>query len=172
MIQHYTNTCLAEREAIVRSSNWWISTVYSKGSLEGFVTYPHCPFDYCKQDSILLNLNHPDDQCALNRSGTLCGGCQHGLSLTLGGSTCSRCSNRYLPVMLLSFIVAGIVLIITLLLLQLNVAIGTNMFWCSMQTLCLYLGVCLTSNLSWSAHTQAVCSKAKQLLGLLYRKFY
>ena len=99
--------------------------MYSNGSLEGFLTHPHCPFHYCKQDTVLVNLNHPDHQCALNRSGTLCGACQDGLSLTLGGSACSKCSSRYWPAMLLLFNVAGIVMIFTLLLLQLNVAIGT-----------------------------------------------
>ena len=34
-----------------------------------------------------------------------------------------------------------------------------------------YLGVQFTSNLSWSDHIHAKCSKAIKLLGLLYRKF-
>ena len=35
-----------------------------------------------------------------------------------------------------------------------------------------YLGVLLSQDMSWSPHIQAVCSRAKQVLGLLYRKFY
>ena len=35
-----------------------------------------------------------------------------------------------------------------------------------------YLGLLLTSNLSWSAHIKSVCSKARKLLGLIYRRFY
>ena len=35
-----------------------------------------------------------------------------------------------------------------------------------------YLGVLLKSNLSWSDHIAMVCSKARKLLGLLYRQFY
>ena len=35
-----------------------------------------------------------------------------------------------------------------------------------------YLGVLLTSDLSWSGHVKNVCSKARQLVGLIYRRFY
>ena len=35
-----------------------------------------------------------------------------------------------------------------------------------------YLGVLLSSDLSWTPHIMSVCSKAKQILGLLYRRFY
>ena len=35
-----------------------------------------------------------------------------------------------------------------------------------------YLGVHISSDLSWSVHTQQVCMKAKRMIGLLYRNFY
>ena len=35
-----------------------------------------------------------------------------------------------------------------------------------------YLGVNLTSNLSWSTHINETCSKAKKLLGQIYHQFY
>ena len=35
-----------------------------------------------------------------------------------------------------------------------------------------YLGLLISSNMSWSTHITATCSKAKQILGLLYRRFY
>ena len=35
-----------------------------------------------------------------------------------------------------------------------------------------YLGLLLSNNLSWSAHISSVCAKARQILGLLYRRFY
>ena len=35
-----------------------------------------------------------------------------------------------------------------------------------------YLGITITSNLSWSQHIHVICSKAKKLLVLLYRQFY
>ena len=35
-----------------------------------------------------------------------------------------------------------------------------------------YLGVLLTSDLSWSQHVDYVCMKARKLIGLVYRRFY
>ena len=35
-----------------------------------------------------------------------------------------------------------------------------------------YLGVLVTNNLSWSDHISEFCSKARKILGLLYRQFY
>ena len=35
-----------------------------------------------------------------------------------------------------------------------------------------YLGLHISSDLSWSYHIQSICSKARNILGLLYRKYY
>ena len=35
-----------------------------------------------------------------------------------------------------------------------------------------YLGILLAADLSWTHHIEAICSKARKLLGLLYHWFY
>ena len=35
-----------------------------------------------------------------------------------------------------------------------------------------YLGLLLSANLSFSEHIQSTCTKARKILGLLYRRFY
>ena len=35
-----------------------------------------------------------------------------------------------------------------------------------------YLGVLVSSSLQWSPHIQEVCSKARKIIGLLYRRYY
>ena len=35
-----------------------------------------------------------------------------------------------------------------------------------------YLGILLSSDLTWSKHVQSTCSKAGKLIGLLYRRYY
>ena len=35
-----------------------------------------------------------------------------------------------------------------------------------------YLGLLITSDLSWTTHIDNICSKARRILGLVYRRFY
>ena len=47
------------------------------------VCYSNCVFDYCVKRPVNISLSNPDEQCAYNRSGVLCGECEPGLSLVL-----------------------------------------------------------------------------------------
>ena len=122
----YTNSCDIHRQAIFRSrsSTFWLGISYTNGAPEGFIHHPFCPLDYCISKCKYINLNNPDEQCGINRSGLLCGKCKENLSLVLGSSQCKTCSNNYLA-LLIPFAVAGVLLVILLFLLHLTVAAGT-----------------------------------------------
>ena len=83
-----------------------------------------CPFGYCVDEEVTFTINDIDAQCAPDRSGVLCGGCAEGFSIKLGSNECGQCSNSYLS-LLLVFGIAGVVLVIFLILLNLTVTIGT-----------------------------------------------
>ena len=68
-------------------------------------------------------LSNPDEQCAYNRSGVLCGECKPGLSLVLATSKCERCSNIYI-LLLIPFALAGILLVALILVLNITTATG------------------------------------------------
>ena len=125
-IWQYTNSCDINTQAIFRnaSSTFWLGVSYNNGTLEGFTHHPFCPLDYCTTESKYINLNDPDKQCNINRSGLLCGKCKEGFSLVLGSSQCKECSNVYL-VLLIPIAFAGVLLVILLFLLHLTVAAGT-----------------------------------------------
>ena len=82
------------------------------------------PSNYCSQEEIRVNLSDPDSQCNYNHSGTLCGGCQPGLSLALGSNQCLPCSSKYLSI-LIPFSVAGVSLVFFIKLLDLTISQGT-----------------------------------------------
>ena len=106
---------------IRRSGNNWLS--YNQ-QYDCTVADKNCPFDYCNTSAVYLNLTHPDLQCTNGRSGTLCGECQSGLSLTLGSNKCESCNNKYLS-LVVAFIVAGIALVVFLLACNLTVSVGS-----------------------------------------------
>ena len=101
--------------------DFWVSTWYINQTYQGLILYKYCPATYCKKSPIDISLDQPDQQCANNRSGLLCGNCAVNYSLILGSSRCEECSNTYLA-LLLPFAVAGIALVIILSVLRLTVA--------------------------------------------------
>ena len=115
-------TCDIDQQTIPRPANTWISAHTINNSHSYHVSL-HCPFDYCLPYSSQLNLSTPDSQCQFNRSGVLCGQCQHGLSTVFGSSQCKHCSNIYLLI-IISIGIAGLVLVLLLFTLNLTVANG------------------------------------------------
>ena len=90
---------------------------------QGVVVHRHCPYDYCILMKVNISLNSTDEQCAFNRTGTLCGKCPDGLSLVLGSSKCLHCSNFYLFLVIV-FALAGLMLVTFLIVCNLTVSEG------------------------------------------------
>ena len=104
-----------------RKAQQWIGLILPNMDI---VIHNHCPYDYCKSNTLSLNLSNSDEQCSFNRSGILCGRCQPGLSHVLGTSNCKRCSNWWL-LLTLVFALAGVALVAGLMLLNITVSTGT-----------------------------------------------
>ena len=127
------NHCNYTRETITKKGTTAWITYLSVNNASGYVMYPYCPMDYClpRDTTIEINLNIPngaDVQCAHNHSRLLCGHCSPGLSLSLGSSRCLQCHAHWpgvLIVIIISGLLAGIVLVASLLILNLTVAVGT-----------------------------------------------
>ena len=137
-IRPYVSGCNSTTGGVVKEGPSWISFInVTNNNLStttgDFVIHPYCPFDYCtpsySKTEINFNLiNGADAQCSHNRSGILCGSCKHGLSLSLGSSRCIICSCSWpanLTATLICAAIAGILLVVVLLVLNLTVATGT-----------------------------------------------
>ena len=114
---------------VVRKNKGWVN--YSKDT--GFLLHPFCPYDFClpPDTAVSINLNvqnGSDAQCDFNRTGLLCGRCKPGFSLSLSSSRCLECPEINWPWALLIIVVniiAGIVLVIVILMLNLTINFGT-----------------------------------------------
>ena len=126
LLATYIVNCSYENETVLRARNVWIDYVNTTAE-DGYLLYPNCPFDYCVDKPVNVNLNIPDGadvQCAFNRSGILCGACKKNMSLLMGSSRCQQCSNSFIA-LLIPFSLAGIALVVFVMALNLTVASGT-----------------------------------------------
>ena len=128
--------CYVQNKTLVRRGTFWIFHLNTTDNSSAFryLIYPYCPLDYCHSPThkVYINLseeNGSDAQCNFNRSGTLCGKCLPGFSLSLGSSRCVLCSKHWPAVCTLILggaLLAGITLVALLLVLNLTVATGTS----------------------------------------------
>ena len=123
-------SCNLSTHKIHRTGQQWIGITEihtMEGENPGVIAHQNCPFDYCRTDreSLSITLEHQDEQCAFNRSGILCGGCQTHFSRILGSSKCKICSNNLVLLTIFPGIVSGLLLVIFLMLLNLTVSVGT-----------------------------------------------
>ena len=117
---------------IKRPTPKWIG--YSHNStLSGFIVYQRCPMDFClasENISIQTNASYfsQDQQCINNRSGILCGQCKPGFSIAMGSLHCLDCTHHAIlktTVWSVVFLLAGLIMVILLLILNLTVTQGT-----------------------------------------------
>ena len=106
---------------IYRNGTVWINQ-FNEDSV---VLQKRCPFDYCLPYWIGVDLRNPDTQCAMNHAGTLCGGCNKGFSLALGTNACFSCMENKNLGLIIFFILAGLLLVVSIKVLNITVSQGT-----------------------------------------------
>ena len=119
-----TVECDIDGQIITRAGSVWVGVDEN----DAVSASQYCPLNYCKNESIQMTLkdnasNSPDTQCNYKHSGILCGGCQPGLSLTLGSEQCLHCSNAYITLIPV-FAVAGVLLVVFIKVLDFTVCHG------------------------------------------------
>ena len=116
---------------IFRPTPKWINATFlhtSSNQPTGVIVHGHCPFDYCvltEGKLMPLDLETPDDQCAFNRSGILCGACQTHFSHVLGTSRCKKCPKPWIALIVPLIALAGFVLVTFLITFNLTVSVGS-----------------------------------------------
>lgn len=69
-ILSFTTDCNGITATVTKEGTSWL------GDENCTAINDECPYDYCIHSSITFLLSDPDRQCALNRSGLLCGKCK------------------------------------------------------------------------------------------------
>ena len=128
-------TCNITRQTLNRSNTGWIGyKEQPPHDTTDIINPPYCPLGYCLNKAVAIKTTpehfDQDVQCAIHRTGLLCGRCKANYSLGFGSSQClPHCSSelQFLRVIVLIVVcaVAGILLVVLLTLLNLTVAEGT-----------------------------------------------
>ena len=124
---HSKIKCNFTSYSITRTAGTWLNAKVKDNTTEYIIViHDHCPYDYCKTDvdSLTINLENSEEQCAYDRSGVLCGACKFGYSQVFGTARCKVCSQSMLPVIILASFIAGIALVGFLMVLNLTVSSG------------------------------------------------
>ena len=140
-LQQYFNDqqCKPDTKTLTRVGNFWVTYTNASAvhvhNVSGYLTYPNCPLNYCKDPTknVSINLNEKfgaDEQCMKGRGDILCGKCKPGFSLSLNSARCLPCQSNWtkyavLTVIIICALIAGIALVIFILTLNLTVAVGS-----------------------------------------------
>ena len=129
-LNRHSLSCNLNSFTVLRKERQWVGMTYIHtilGENPGVISHSNCPFDYCKRetDSLSVDMELQDHQCAFSRSGTLCGECQTNYSHILGSSRCRKCFHIMILVIIPIVVLAGLLLIMFLMVLNLTVSTGT-----------------------------------------------
>ena len=114
--------CDSSTGIIERSGSLWISY---DNEYNCTIVDQECPFDHCDFSAVNMTLDKPNQQCSFNRTGRLCGGCEEHFSVVLGSNKCKECNSNVYILLIIPFALAGIILVVFLLILNLTVSVGT-----------------------------------------------
>ena len=121
--------CDIQTSTVRRNKEWINATSLHTGPSnpleQGVLVQKYCPFDYCYQTMLYVDLEYPDTQCQYNRSGTLCGKCGQNFSAKFGSSNCVQCTNTWALLIVPTVVIAGICLVLLLTVLNLTISSGT-----------------------------------------------
>ena len=111
--------CDIENGQFEKPMGYWIGETRFEENVSACVV--RCPDGYC-QRTMIVDLEF-DNQCIGNRTGEMCGKCKDGFSKQFGTTDCHKCSNFWLLTIIL-YILAGILLVVSLFLLRLTISEG------------------------------------------------
>ena len=108
--------------SINRTTNLWLARKNFSDINSSICVNHYCLKSKCS-DIEQVDTSNPDEQCQNKRTGKVCGRCEAGYSLTFGSAECKKCKNIY-TLLIFVFILAGILLVLTIKILDLTVADG------------------------------------------------
>ena len=114
--------CDIDKQVLTRPPNTWIGISHTTGN-NTLHYVEHCVEHFCLEQFIDIQLNHFDAQCVNNRVGIMCGHCATGYDSVFGSFACKKCSNYWL-FLLPVFMLAGLLLVLSLFLLNITVVHG------------------------------------------------
>ena len=107
------------------NSTMWVNSTFNNSRNTGVIYNMFCPQHYCKVGEKTINIgDDPNEQCASNRTGILCGACKENFNLAIGSSRCIKCPNNHNLALLLAFAAAGVFLVFFILIANFTVTQG------------------------------------------------
>ena len=115
--------CDIDKQILTRPPTSWIGITQTATGNNTVYYVDNCVEYFCSWRPSNIQLHLPDTQCVNNRVGIMCGHCPVGLDSVFGSFGCKRCSNYWL-FLLPVFVIAGVLLVLSLFLLNITVVHG------------------------------------------------